>query len=108
MQPLASSRGTSNGPDWKDVHQTLLNYELLYGTKIHLCLHSAGLDGVEYLVLEAKTEPYLSTNGEVSRSVCVNATMRSLNVKTLSAAFMNLLFRLDRAVEQAHYGPGIK
>lgn len=87
-----------------DVHQALINQELFYGTKIHLCIHSAGLDGVSYLVLEARTEPSIGSSGEVKRSVCVNATMRALNVKTLSAAFLNLLMRLDHAVEKAMLG----
>lgn len=98
---MASSRGTSNGPDWQDVHQALMNQELFYGQKITLCLHSVTSQGVGYLVLEARTEPEVSTSGVVKRSVCVNATMRSLNVKTLSAAFTNLLYQLDRAVEKA-------
>lgn len=98
MLPLASSRGTSNGPDWKDVHQALVNAEHWYGQPITLCIHSAGLHGAKYLVMEARAQAEVGSNGEVLRSVCVNATMSALNVKTLSSAFLNLLLRLDYAM----------
>lgn len=92
---MASSRGTSNGPDWKDVHQALLNLERFAGQKITLSIRSAGLDGAQYLVLEARTEPQVGSDGEVMPSAYVSATMRSLNVRTLSAAFLNLLHKAD-------------
>ena len=92
---MASSRGTLNGPDWRDVHQALLNLEKFSGQRIILSIHSAGLDGAQYLVLEAKTLPGVGKDGEVLPSAFVSATMRSLNVTTLSAAFLNLLHKAD-------------
>ena len=101
---MASSRLTSNGPDWRDVHQGLINLERLCGQRITLSIHSAGLDGAQYLVLEAKTEVGVGKDGEVLPSAFVSATMRSLNVTTLSAAFLNLLHKVDAQLWQEDTG----
>jgi hypothetical protein len=95
---LATSRDTSNGPDWRDVHQALANLELFAACKITLCIHNGGSSDASYLILEAKAEKDHAGWTDRPRSVYVQSTMRQLNVKTLSAAFLNLLHQLDTAV----------
>lgn len=96
---MALSRGTSNGPDWRDVTQAIVNYELLWQCRITLSIHLDGSDGVRYLMVEAKAEFNLESSGVPLHSVCVTSTMRQLNVQTLSAAMLNLLHKLDREIE---------
>jgi len=98
---LASSRGTSNGPDWKDVTQALVNYELLWQCRITLSILLDGSDGVSYLMVEGKAEFKEWETGGVLHSVCVSSTMRQLNATTLSAAMLHLLHKLDREIEVA-------
>lgn len=93
---MAVNRDTSNGPDWKDVHLALCNAELFSNTKITLCIHNSGQSGTQYLVLEARAEGEDGPRPVAKRLVLVQSTMRQLNVKTLSAAFLNLLHQLDR------------
>lgn len=96
---LASSRDTSNGPDWKDVTQALVNYERFWQCQITLSIHLDGSDGVRIMMLEARADPTNDTNSGLLHSVLVSASMRSLNAVTLSAAILNVLHKLDREVE---------
>lgn len=92
---MAVSRDSSNGPDWKDLHQALCNIELFNQCQISLCIHNRGSDGAKYLILEARARELPERSGEVWRSASVVASMKQLNARTLSAAFLNLLNRLD-------------
>lgn len=102
MQPLASSRGTSNGPDWKDVTQALVGYEHFWQSKIILSIQLSGESGVKVLMLEGKVTPREEGESARFKSVYLSVLMRGLNATTLSAAFLNLLHRLDREVELSH------
>ena len=98
---MASSRGTSNGPDWKDVTQALVNYERFWGCQITLSIHLDGSNDVRVMMLEARADPTNNSNSGLLHSVLVSASMRSLNAVTLSAAILNVLHKLDREVEVA-------
>lgn len=98
---MASSRGTSNGPDWKDVTQAIINYELLWQCKIILNTHVDGLPGEQFLMLEAIAIPVEKVSGVPLHLVSVSSTMKQLNAASLSAATLHLLHKLDREVEVA-------
>ena len=98
---LASSRDTSNGPDWKDVTQAIINYELLWGCRICLNIHVDGFHGRQFLLVEGMAVQTPDSPGGLLHSVSVSASMRSLNVTTLEAAFLAVLHKLDREVEVA-------
>lgn len=98
---MAQSRRSSNGPDWKDVTQALVNFEEFWDCSITLSIRADGSPGAKFLMLEGKAEPRNSTVGVVLHSVCVSTSMRQLNAGSLSAAMLNLLHKLDREVEIA-------
>lgn len=98
---MASSRGTSNGPDWKDVTQAIINYELLWQCRITLSIHVDGLPEEQFLMLEGVAVPMEEAGGAPLHSACVSSTMKQLNATSLSAAAIHLLHKLDREIEVA-------
>ena len=75
MALLASSRDTQNGPDWKDIQSTLYELESDYECRIDLMTHIVRRRGEVELMVSAVAHPWVSVNGDLRRSVSLNATL---------------------------------
>jgi hypothetical protein len=71
------------------------------GRSVTLSILSAGERGVAKLMLEARAERGALGSGGAYDLVLVNASMQSTGARTLSAAFLNLLYKLDSACLKA-------
>jgi hypothetical protein len=94
---LASSNGTSNGPDWQDVSQAILNYEHWQGSQIKVTIEARPGKKLADLVVTAEamgTAPeYMGALPSASASV----SCRVCGFRELSATILKALYDLDLA-----------
>jgi len=101
---LASSRDTSNGPDWQDVAQAILNYQSFWQGRAELVLSAVAGPKTGDLVIVARV-----LSGEVegpAPSIWASASVscRREGYKGLESAIMKALFDLDIALYRTN-GP---
>jgi len=95
---LASSRGTSNGPDWKDTAQAMLNYQHFNGCHIEVVVTVVkGLKQPDLIV----TARNLKDNEDgLGVQVLASASVRASQTQYLSldAVISKCLYDLDVAM----------
>jgi len=94
---LASSRGLSDGLDWQDVNQALVNLQAVLGGLIVMEMTSHQRSGAWDLVIRATRLRPQSGALDQPPSVCVSVSCRALRFKELEAACMQALHTLDLA-----------
>lgn len=107
---LASKRGTSNGLDWQDVIQAVVNLQVTIGGKIAMELLPVMKNGSWDLEIRAhRTRPPLGAMDQPPL-VSVSATCRSLRYVELEGACLSVLHTLDVACfnQGAYEGTKIK
>lgn len=95
---MASSRGTSNGPDWKDVASAVVNYQHFTGVEFVVELTSA--TGEKQPDLIATAHAYEKGTRALGRRPLVSSSVscRSQNYLSLESVVMKALFDLDVAL----------
>lgn len=92
---LASSRETSNGPDMRDTAQALNSFEESNNVRIIVTIRSCGLSDGGNMWYEAKAITRPSAGVVPALLASVQLSCGALNIKTMDAAIMNLLYQLD-------------
>lgn len=93
---MASSRDTSNGPDWTDVGLLLRELQILHKSSVKLVMqpdgpqHSSSMDVEAFAVREG----HLGT--EVGYSVSVKYRVTPARPGQMPAMMLRLLYELDR------------
>jgi len=95
---LASSRDTSNGPDWKDVIQAIFNYQQFWDAhaEIVICAEGGGKTGD--LVIVARALRGRECEAAPTTLASVSVSCRREGYKGLESAIMKALFDLDVAI----------
>lgn len=93
--PLASSRGTSNGPDWKDLAEMLAAFEDINKVRIELCFARWTTEGNADLSVSCKAWEQ-NADRRVARPLgFVNAQWNVGKWKTIEGLLTFLLYQLD-------------
>lgn len=95
---MASSRGTSNGPDWQDVAQAVLNYEKFNTCAIKIVIEARPGQKASDLLIVASAYERNSVDGEASRWASASVSCRQQGYVGLEAAIMKSLYDLDVAL----------
>lgn len=95
MQSLAVSRGTSNGPDWRDLAETLTAFEQQNRVDIEITLTRVREGDAVDLLLTAKAwEP--TVDRRVAKPLASqNVLCRAERIRTVEAVLFYLLYQLD-------------
>lgn len=101
---MASSRGSSNGVDWRDVATQWLAFEEINQVQLNLRMCSGGehVSPDLCLVLEA-TARGLEV-GAAPSLASTSVRVSSLNVRTMEAAFSYLLYQIDFLLAEHEIG----
>jgi hypothetical protein len=97
VSPLASSKGTSNGPDWQDVTQAILNYELWQGSQIKILIEARPGKKTGDLIVTAEAMGVAPSYQGQLPSASVSVSCRSAGYLELSATILKALYDLDLA-----------
>jgi hypothetical protein len=100
---LASSRDTSNGPDWKDVATSLAHYEDEWQATVELIMRPTLNHGQRDMQVVLTAAPIWAVNGEVPRSVLRSVLLSHSGLKTLEAAITYLLLSVDFALVEENW-----
>jgi len=92
---LASSRETSNGPDWRDVHTSLQYLQEDHNCTIVLSVGPCGTKMKPDLHLWVTATKEDTETGVPQPLLSVNSRFTRMNVQTLEAAIMSLVHQLD-------------
>lgn len=92
---LASSRGTSNGPDWKDIASALFAFEYQEKCKVRISIEAAGTPEEEDLSIQAIAVQEGKSGLEVSTLASANAKCSATGLVRLEAQIFRLLYALD-------------
>ena len=105
---MASSRGTLNGPDWRDVAQAMAEYARMWEAMPEIRVSLAGTGKHSYLCLTGALTDAKSVNGVVVRSVSASVNLRTGPAMATDGALLHLLYLLDAALYAASEGFGPK
>jgi hypothetical protein len=92
---LASSRGTSNGPDWRDVSYTLDALEEQWGRTVEILIYHSGTPRKPELQLVARLLDMSDPNTGVRHWVSHRRSLRGGDDGDMPAVLLVLLYGLD-------------
>lgn len=92
---MASSRGSSNGIDWRDVATQWLAFEEMNKVRLSLGMSSGGAHVAPDLFLTMQAWDREAVVGEVPPLASTSLRVSSLNVRTMEAALSYALYQID-------------
>jgi len=98
---LASSRDTSNGPDWLDCRVLMREMGTALDARVELGIRHVSREGVESLVVRATAHPYFVVGQAQRQSVFLSATIPGSSAQMGTAVIFRLLLALDYEVSKA-------
>jgi len=105
---LASSRGTSNGPDWSDLAEMLSIFDKQNRTRstIEICGWTTG--GEPDLSITAKSWSPEDDRRVAKPLALVNVLWRRERFRTMEGLFTYLLYQLDFQIADVGWGSDVK
>lgn len=98
---LASSRGTSNGPDWLDCRVLVREMQTALEARIELVTAVRRKGDTDELYVKATAYPYLSTEVGARQSVSLSAPIPDSSPQMGTAVIFRLLLALDYEASKA-------
>lgn len=95
MQPLAVSRATSNGADWRDVVGNLVAFEAINGVRLEIRMSTADYHGRADLSVEVLAHERDATIGDQPSLASASVKCSGMRLKTLEGALIHALYLLD-------------
>lgn len=92
---MASKHGWSAGLDLTDVAMNIVGFEVMNNVKIALVMTVEDREGVGEVYLTATALPRQLGSGAVKPLASVRSSCYSMNVKSLEAAVIHILYLLD-------------
>lgn len=92
---MASSRDTSNGPDWKDIQTVLTELEGDLDCRIEVQMKLMAHKGEKNVRVTVTAFPFFVVNGVQRDSVCLSATLDRPGCGLGVAVIYRLLLALD-------------
>lgn len=92
---MASSRDSSNTPDWRDIASAMAAYEQQEACTLELTVVSAGSAEKPDMRLVLRSGLEVGEDGEVKPSVYASALCSKERFRTLESAILFLLYQLD-------------
>lgn len=99
--PLAASRDTSNGPDWKDCMVLIREIQESLDGRVELTTVLSKRKDEDVLIWKATAYPYLRVPQEARRSVSLSALIPTSSPTLTAAVIFRLLLSLDYEVSKA-------
>lgn len=103
VRSLASSRGTSNGPDWRDVGSAQVSYQKFTGVLFVIELTASEGAKQPDLIVTAHAYEKGSRGMGARPLVSVSVSCRSQDYTHLESAVMKAMFDLDVALYAGNY-----
>lgn len=100
---MASSRFSSNSPDLQDVTVTIAAFEKINEVRVNVrlgCIEHKGHTDLE-MIAEAWSLPGLQQ--EVKLLGCVSVRCSTINLKSMDAALIHVLYLLDGKLDEAEF-----
>jgi len=98
---LASSRDTSNGPDWLDCRVLVREMNESLGARVELSIGLRRSKGTEELYVKATAYPYFTVKLDQRQSVSLSAVIPGSSSPMGVAVIFRLLLALDYEVSKA-------
>jgi hypothetical protein len=95
VPPLASSRSTSAGADWRDVAGNLVAFEAINGVRLEIRISTADYHGRADLRVVVVAHPADGQTGEVTPSGSVSVTCSGTRLRTMEGALIHALYLMD-------------
>jgi len=92
---LASSRGSSNGVDWRDVAGNIVAFEAINGVRVELRITTTNHHGRADLWIALLAHPADREIGEVAPLASVSLSTSATRLRSLEAAIIHGLYLLD-------------
>lgn len=92
---MASSRGSSNSPDWRDIAETIRALEEFHKSVITLTIGLPAPDRGGMLVVTAKAARRVNSSAAAVPSVCRSRPIGSVDSVMGVAGMFRLLYELD-------------
>lgn len=92
---MASSRGTSNGPDWQDLAETLTAFEKQNRVNIEITLTRVREGDAVDLLLTAKAWDPIVDRRVAKPLASQDVLCRAERIRTVEAVLFYLLYQLD-------------
>lgn len=105
---LASSRGSSNGVDWRDVATQWLAFEEMNRVQLSMRMSSAGEHVSPDLFLALEAHPVGVKIGEAPSLASSSVRVSALNVRTMEAALSYALYQIDFLLAAQEIDPRAK
>lgn len=100
---MASSRDSSNAPDWKDLASILDSFEKQDSVKVSIYIETTISDGVPDLTVHLDYCTTKPADAALVRSGSVSATCSATNRTTLEAVVLRLLYTVDFQLALGEY-----
>lgn len=98
---MASSRDTSNGPDWQDCQVVMREMQSAMEARVELTIRPSAGEEKPSMVIKATAYPYLSAFPAARQSVSLSVRCPSSSGAMVAAATFRLLLALDYEVSKA-------
>jgi len=100
---LASSRSTSNGPDWQDVAATLQAFEAINRVSLTVRMSAElGKGGLD-LLLTASADGIEAGEQEAKCLASASVRCSKQGYRSLEAGILQLIYRLDGMLAQGEF-----
>lgn len=103
---LASSRGTSNGPDWRDLAEMLTAFEEQNRVTIEICISKLLDSQLPDLRVIGKAWELAVDRRVVKPLASVSVVCRAERIRTLEGLVTFLLYQLDFQLAENDWGAG--
>jgi len=105
---LASSRGTSNGADWRDVAGNLVAFEAINGVRLEIRVATTDYHGRADLSVEVVAHDRKVEIGAAPSLGSVRLTCSAMRLKSLEGALIHALYLLDSQLAEHELGTEVK
>lgn len=102
---MASSRLSSNGPDWRDVAGNLVAFEAMNGVRLEIRLLTADHRGMADIQAEVVAHDRKAPIGAVPPLASASVTCSATKLRTLEGLLIHSLYVLDAMLLKCELWP---
>lgn len=105
---MASSRGSSNGADWKDVVGNLVAFEAINFVRLEIRMSTADDHGRADLAVTVLAHAADVPIGDQAPLASVSVKCSATNLRTLEGALIHALYALDSQLAHGEFAETIR
>lgn len=100
---MASSRGTSNGPDVRDITATMIAFEAINKVRLQVLMGVTQDKHRTVLACEAVAWPVEPESGEVQPLASAKCLIGLSDRRTVDAVILQLMYKLDAELAEEEF-----